>query len=270
MSDSTNAEGTFAFATCSRRAKTPVRNSLAARAYCRSHIVVILVVVEVAEVNEQRQCHHHCLPFGIFHLAKLDVVVVNITCEHELAAARHFLLDVTHESIICYVFDIEVHLRARPTRQRTNKSRLTAASRRLQNGLACGVLYLESEIAESERIDNGANLLFATHDVNDIHFRSIEAAAGKCTRSVHVECFSIHAAAAMMENVDIPRSTIRAVILRISAAAICLLYCVEELVGATLGKYLVSVCHFNLHSQSSGESLNERCLLFDLNPWVLI
>merc|ERR1719323_768228 len=123
-------------------------------------IVVVAVVAKVTEIHEDGEAEEEGFPLGVLHSAEIELVVVHVGCEKELAAARHRLLEMSDAGASRHVRDWEFDLCAGPTRQRAAQAPLATTSVCQEHLLVVLVAHMEREIAACEGIREGSDFWF--------------------------------------------------------------------------------------------------------------
>merc|ERR1740129_1269355 len=236
--------------------------SVTLRSYSRRRIVA-LIVVKVAEVNENSHSHHQRFVLRVSDIFEIYFVVIHVRRKAELATAWNLLLYETHRVSALGIGKREINLGARPAWQRKAKPPLATTPICLQHVLPGCIPHLKREIHTRERVHDRANH-FVVRYVLDFDCRTVEAAAGPREAAVHRKRL-VRTATLCVEDIDIPRRTISAALLLLPLAAVGLLDGEENLGGAVVLEDFVLVRHLNLAAERRRDGLEQICLLPDLD-----
>merc|ERR1719414_2903400 len=226
--------------------------------------LIVRVVVKVAKIDEYAKRHDQGFVVRVLHAPKIDMVVVHIGSEEELAAARNLLLHLPHSFAALGVLDRKGHLGARATRQRAAQAPLAATAVRLQGRIAVLTLDREGEVAAREGVDDRANLPPLGY-VSDVHHGPVEAAASAGPVAAQL-VDGLGAPVLRVDDVDVPRRTVWQALLELTLAAARLLHRVEHLLAGAFVEDLVLVSHLYLLPESRGDRLDQAGLLLDVDP----
>merc|ERR1719323_686778 len=202
-------------------------------------IVVVVVVAKVPEIHEDGEAEKEGFPLGVPHSAEIELVIVHVGCEEELAAARHLLLKMSDAGATRHVGDWELDLCAGPTRQRAAQAPLAATSVCQEHLLVVLVAHMEREIAARKGIREGSDFLVRGH-VHDINRWSIEAEASARPRPRQFVNYLL-VAILRIHDVQCPRRTIGAALFQLTRTTIGRLHSVEELLGSIIAHDLILV-----------------------------